>query len=173
MKIERLHDGHVSGRELLNANIQQPVRTPSKMVLMKFYSAPALGRDYYFTEDMQLDAPGVIITSIKFWFYGGAFANVYLGNTWQTDQDVFNVVGFNEMKSALITLKNKQDEVLLDSQPCASLFANFGSVQNLRNNKFQRRYYFEDVSQKASSIRFTALPPTPAPFIVPFEFFYK
>lgn len=150
---------------------QFPVSDNSKLILNKILEPVVLGKEYYFEDDMQLH--GKIWTGLKFHFWGGIFSDIYLAQTFQIDQNAYNTVFFGEMRKTLITLKDDDDNILLDGQPCASLLANYGSVLNIKQNKYYRRFFLQNVSLKASYIQFTEAPITPLPFIVPFSVFYR
>lgn len=148
-----------------------PARTPSKLIVNRFQQLPVVGDQYYFDEDLTfLDKK---ITGIKFHFYGGVFADFFVGPHYQVNQDRYNVCFYGEMRKTLITLIDKDNNMLLEDQPVATLLANYGSIANVVQQKYTRRFDLNNVSFKASYLRFTDLPTTPLPFVIPFTFFYK
>lgn len=148
-----------------------PARSPSKIIFNKIEKPVIVGEPYYFQEDAEID--GSTIVGIRFHFFGGFFANFNLPQTYQIGAVNYNVAFFGEMRNTLITLCNSKGEVILEDQPCASLLANYGSIPNVIQNKYMRRFFIPDISMKASFLRFVAVPLTPLPFITPFNFFYR
>lgn len=148
-----------------------PSQDSSKMILNKFLTAPVIGQEYYFEDDMQLH--GTCFTEIRFYFYGGALADFYIGQHFKTDSIQYNTIGFSDMRNMLITFRDEAGNFLIDSQPCAGFTSNFGSVNNLKFNKYRRRFMLKGVSLKNSSVQFTSLPLTALPFVVPFQIKYR
>lgn len=147
----------------------------SYLLLFKFTAAPQVGRQYYFTQDSNIDACR-LTGMVPHFNVSPGFLETDMFNTYKDEATNFNVLNFVDYKNMYFTLCSKKAGQIIERLPASTFLSSVLPPSHVfppPPRPAIRKAFDLDISTEKCFLEFSVVPATVLPFVVPVTLYFE